>query len=106
MDGYFTCPPGLRDEVFAAVPGYRCEIDYADLNLERLADQVLGHIENREKLVLHLLEERDWDLFVAVFTETDLTQHKFWAGIDPQDPEHARFEKRYGTVVHKVYQRL
>jgi predicted AlkP superfamily phosphohydrolase/phosphomutase len=106
MDSDFTYPPGLRDEVSAAVPGSRCAIESADLNLERLADQILGSIENREKLVLHLLEERDWDLFVAVFTETDLTQHKFWAGIDPKHPDHARFEKRYGTFVHDVYQRL
>lgn len=106
MDRDFTFPPELRDEVFAAVPDYRCEIDYADVNLERLADQTLESIDNREKLILHLLENKAWDLFFAVFTETDLTQHKYWAGIDPKHPDHARFEKKFGTFVYDVYQRL
>jgi len=106
MDSAFTFPPQLRDEVLAAVPGYRCEIDYGDVNLDRLAKQILVSIENREKLVLHLLETKDWDLFVAVFTESDLSQHRFWAGLDPRHPDHGRFKRKFGTFIPDVYERL
>jgi predicted AlkP superfamily phosphohydrolase/phosphomutase len=105
-DCAFTYPPGLREEVFEAAPGYACEIDYADMNLGRLARQTLRSIADREKLILYLLERKEWDLFFAVFTESDLVQHKYWAGIDPRHPEHARFRRRFGTFVHDVYRRL
>jgi predicted AlkP superfamily phosphohydrolase/phosphomutase len=105
-DSAFTFPPGLRQEVFEAVPGYACEIDYADMNLDRLARQTMKSIADREKLMLHLLARKEWDLFFGVFTESDLVQHKYWAGIDPGHPDHARFRRRFGTFVHDVYRRL
>jgi len=106
MESAFAFPPQLRDEVLAVVPGYRCEIDYGDMNLGRLAKQILVSIENREKLVLHLLEKKAWDLFVAVFTESDLSQHRVWAGLDPRHPDHGRFKRKFGTFIPDVYERL
>lgn len=105
-DSNFTHPKNLRSEIFSVVPDYKCEIDYAHISLKSLAHQIIQSIEKREKLVLHLLENKPWDLFFVVFTETDLAQHKFWAGIDSKHPKNNQFKKKYGTVVYDVYERL
>lgn len=106
VESEFTYPPGLREEILAAVPGYRCEVDFARSNSKVLAGQLLRSIENRERLLLHLLRNHPWDLFFAVFTETDIAQHKFWAGIDPRHPDHPRLKGELKTFVHRVYERL
>ena len=102
----YTYPKSLKKEILSVVPDYKCEIDFAQMDLGRLSGQLLTSIENREKLLLHLLEKKPWDLFFAVFTESDLAQHKFWACIDEAHPDYRRFRNRFGSFVHKIYERL
>lgn len=102
----FTYPEELKDEVLGIVPSYRCELDYAQLSRERLAGQLIDSIGNRERILLHLLKNKPWDFVMAVFTETDLVQHKYWAGIDSRHPEHLHFEERLKTLIYDVYRRL
>jgi predicted AlkP superfamily phosphohydrolase/phosphomutase len=102
----FTYPRELKNEIFSVVPDYKCEIDYAHMSLKVLARQIFRSIEKREKLILYLLENKAWDLFFVVFTETDLAQHKFWAGIDTKHPKNYQFKRKLGTLVYDVYERL
>jgi len=102
----YTYPKELKDEILKVVPEYRCEIDFANIDLQELSREIMQSIENRERLLLHFLKEKPWDLFFAVFTESDLAQHKYWAGIDPAHPDHRRFKKKYGTFFQDVYVRL
>jgi len=102
----FTYPQELQREILGLIPDYRCEIDYAHTSLDVLADQIMESIKNREKLALYLLDNKPWDLFFMVFTESDLAQHKFWAGIDPDHPHHLKYKKRFGHFIYDVYQRL
>ncbi len=101
----FTYPRSLKQEILSVVPGYKCEIDFARSSLKELAGQVMRSIENREKLLVHLMNNKEWDLLFCVFTETDLTQHRFWAGMDRRHPDHNRY-KKYRDFVQQVYQRL
>ena len=102
----FTYPPELKEEILAEVPSYRCEIDYARINLKELSRQIMRSIADREKLIRYLLKSKAWDMFFAVFTETDLAQHKFWAGIDEKHPDHPRWKREFGRFVFDVYERL
>jgi predicted AlkP superfamily phosphohydrolase/phosphomutase len=102
----FTYPVELRNEILEAVPDYRCEIDYVHLSLASLSKQITRSIKNRERLIRHLMATKKWDLFFAVFTETDLAQHKFWAGIDPHHPHHRRLARDFGGFVYEIYEML
>jgi predicted AlkP superfamily phosphohydrolase/phosphomutase len=102
----YTYPDELKDEILQIVPDYRCEIDYAHLSLTSLSKQLVRSIRNREKLIRHLLTSKQWDLFFAVFTETDLAQHKFWAGIDPHHPAHRKLGMELRGFVYNVYELL
>jgi predicted AlkP superfamily phosphohydrolase/phosphomutase len=102
----FTYPGELKDEILQVVPHYKCEIDYAHLSMDSMSKQIVRSIENREKLIRHLLVHKEWDLFFAVFTETDLAQHKFWAGIDPNHPGHHKYGREFGGFIYQVYELL
>jgi predicted AlkP superfamily phosphohydrolase/phosphomutase len=102
----YTYPAGLKEELLKIVPDYQCEIEYGLPHLDKLARQILGSIQNREKVILHLLQEKPWDFFFAVFTETDIAQHRYWAGIDARHPDHARFKSKYGQFIFDIYRRL
>lgn len=102
----YTYPRELKDEILAVVPDYRCEIDFANIGLDDLSLEIMHSIGNRERLLLYLMQEKPWDLFFFVFTETDLAQHKYWAGLDPLHPDHRRFRKKYRTFIQDVYHRL
>ena len=102
----FTYPKELKDEILRIVPDYRCEVDFAQIDLRKLSGQLIQSIENRERLLLYLLKNKSWDLLFAVFTETDLAQHKYWAGIDPAHPKHAAFPKELRDFVYQVYERI
>ncbi len=102
----YTYPANVKKEILRIVPDYQCEIEYGRLALDELAPQIFHSIENREKVILHVLQEKPWDFLFAVFTETDLAQHKYWAGIDARHPDHGRTKPEYGRVIYDVYQRL
>ncbi len=102
----FTYPKELRNEILGIVPDYKCEVDFAQINLQKLATEIIHSIENREKLLLYLLQNKRWDLLFMVFTETDLAQHKYWAGIDAAHPKHTAVPKGLQDFVYRVYERI
>lgn len=105
-DSDYTFPKDLKKEILTAVPHYKCEIEFAQMDLDKLANQIMGSIQKREQLALYLLEKKSWDLFFIVFTEPDLTQHKFWGGIDEKHPDHKFLKNNFSTFVYDVYERL
>ena len=88
-------PPGFYNDL-AALPGFRPQELLLDIERERRAIQVLAsdeyeewinfHIRREERwlqVARHLLEQRDCDLFAAVFDGVDKLQHRCWRFIDP-----------------------
>lgn len=75
----FTHPPELSARIREAVPGYRIDVDRAELDdKEALYGALSTMTRKRCALFLHLMETQPWDLFVATFTNTDRVQHSFW----------------------------
>ncbi len=63
-------------------------------------------MDDREKLILKILEHDDWDLFVAAIETTDRIQHMMWRLIDPTHPMYdAALAAKYGDAIEKVYER-
>jgi len=75
----FTHPRELADEIASKVPGYKIDVDRAQLDAkETLYPKMSAMEERRRDLFLHLLATRTTRLFVGVFTNTDRVQHSFW----------------------------
>lgn len=80
----FTTPPELADEL----ADYEIDLtprekDFSSTDEAFLtrAEQVL---DKRGRAVVKLFEREPWDLFIAIFTETDRIQHRYWQYLDPQ----------------------
>jgi len=83
----YTYPPGLSSELgdyMTDSMGDHLEKD----NAEELLEKFTKTYEERLRVTLKLMSERDWDLFWVVFTGTDRIQHYYWKFMDENHPKH------------------
>jgi predicted AlkP superfamily phosphohydrolase/phosphomutase len=78
-------PPALLPRLHAI--GYRIDLDTgaARDTFERLEEDLFATFASRKEAVRMLLDDDDWDLFVAVVTETDRLYHFLWNGMADGD---------------------
>lgn len=80
MDEGFTHPPELADEIASDIPEYEIGLswhkyhDREDEFLQDLSDLLAA----RRKLMRHLMQTEEWELFFFVYTEPDRLQHLIW----------------------------
>jgi len=101
-------PESLAEELRAIAPRYKVDPQAGprpkDDKLLAIINQVL---EQRAKVVLHLLKDESWELFIVVFTCSDRIEHSFWRHIDPHHPASTpEGRRRYGTAIDDFYQAL
>ncbi len=65
--------------------------------------QLLERLKKKGQIALHLLENEEWDLFIAVFNETDTVSHHFWRFWDESSP---RYQNGYKEAIPIIYQYL
>ncbi|MHC4924885.1 MAG: alkaline phosphatase family protein, partial [Planctomycetota bacterium] len=72
-------PPELGEEIRARFPSYRCDLD---VGLKEKPDTLKAHLDDiafqNLAVMRTLAREKDWDLFIGVFTTTDRAKHMFW----------------------------
>ena len=91
----FMFPSDLTDEITRNVGEYIVDIDpyHAEENLRDISEEdflALLHkmMDIRIRTFHYLQETYHPDLFVIVFTVTDMVQHFFWHYLDPNHPRH------------------
>jgi len=105
----YTHPPGLAEELDRVTGGYRVGIEQAySPGLEgRFLRGLLSDLRRRAAAARYLWEQEDWDLFIAVFNETDTVQHGLWHAWDPAHPRHTEeLAEQFGDAFAQVYGRL
>jgi predicted AlkP superfamily phosphohydrolase/phosphomutase len=91
--------------------GYRMDVDTrkAQESASALAEDIGQTFEIRKKAILHFLDNKDWDLFVGVVTETDRLHHYLWVALnDTEHPQHAffiDFYKKIDDFIGELYNR-
>ena len=86
-------PPAFLDGVRARYGDNavrRCDLVQGGTpsDYERLLDELLADIERKRHLLGDLLQESDWDLVAACFTEAHCAGHQFWSLYDETHPLH------------------
>lgn len=103
----FTTPPELADEL----TDYEIDLTPREKDFSSTDEAFLARAEEvldkRGDAVLRLFTREAWDLFIAVFTETDRIQHRYWQYLDPalawsHPPERESVRQR----VLALYERL
>jgi predicted AlkP superfamily phosphohydrolase/phosphomutase len=79
-------PESLRSEIRVGLPSQRFDRSTGFIDEWR---QVMA---GRRDLLMHLIQEQPWDLFMVVFSITDNMAHVFWTYFDPAHPNYHRDE--------------
>lgn len=103
LESDFTYPPELKDELQAAISGYVIDVDKTGVDDREYIQQLIASVQRRGQAIQYLARTRDWDLLVAVFTETDRLQHFFWADMDTNHPLHQHTDSQ---AILQVYREI
>lgn len=104
----FTHPDELRHEIREVAGGeYYVHPALAGFvisgEIDAGLDRLHRSIDKRAAVAEHLMETRDWEAFMVVFTESDVVQHFFWRHMQhpgPDDPP------RHENAIRETYEHL
>lgn len=107
QDPRFTHPPELREEVIASAGGeYYVQPGLAHYVITGEIDEGIARLHrsiDKKAAVAKQLMTREWDVFMVVFTESDVVKHFFWQQMEdpkPTDP------LNHQTAVRDTYEHL
>jgi predicted AlkP superfamily phosphohydrolase/phosphomutase len=103
----FTYPPELADEL----TDYEIDLTPREKDFSSADEAFLTRAEavldKRARAIAKLFARERWDLFVAIFTETDRLQHRYWQYLDPSlAPTLGREHEAVRLRVVALYERL
>lgn len=107
-NGLCTWPPSLASEVVARfgedVIG-NCNADRRDpAEFVQFRDALVGRVEKKLQLSRYFLEQREWDCFLTVFSESHCVGHQCWHLHDLRHPRHdAQAVRIAGDPIKDVY---
>ena len=84
-------PQDLEKEINEKIGKYEVSVNYHNpkYNDEELFLKDLdAFVDKHRRMIKYLLKNKEWDLFVYVFSATDWIQHLFWKHIDETHPLH------------------
>lgn len=105
----FLHPPEFRATLDRLSPDYRIDTHLCDREEDVLPFLArLRHLlDERGKVVRHLMEQEPWDLFCCVWVEMDRMQHCLWHIVDPLHPRFdAALAEKYREAILDVYRLL
>ena len=91
MASEYTYPPGFREEIEEAIGEYLPDVEFRTDQKDMLLEELYMMTEKRFDLVLHLVENKEWDFFMFVEIGLDRIQHAYWRYFDE---EHHLYEVR------------
>lgn len=103
LESDFTYPPELKNELKDAISGYVIDVDKTGIDDREYIQQLIESVRRRGQAIQYLARTRDWELLVAVFTETDRLQHFFWADMDTDHPLHKHKDRQ---AILQVYREI
>ena len=109
-----SSPTSFSGDLYKAIGNYRtlgwAEATWA-LNENRMdektfMDDLMVAFDDRAKVILNRVDQKDWDLMVGVIESTDRVQHMMWRLIDPQHPLYdAALAAKFGDSIERVYRK-
>jgi predicted AlkP superfamily phosphohydrolase/phosphomutase len=87
-DSPFTYPPELKEELNRVAKPYILDVwwkRYMEKQAVTFVEELTECLRHRTTAIRYLIENRQWDLFVAVLTEVDRIQHSLWRYLDVEE---------------------
>lgn len=100
VDADMTHPPDLYKRLKPDLGEYIITVNWQDYSPEtavRFLEDMRYCNAQRNKYIMRLMDEEDWDFFMATYTGTDRIHHSLWHYIDPA--ERAKLGDAYDPAV-------
>jgi len=107
----FAYPPDLSKEIAENCGEYiimsRATVYAQEGKFDQSIQMLHEQIEKRLAVTRYLMRTHPWDLFVVVFSATDMAQHVFWHLHDISHPAHDPIlVQKYADPISDVYKKL
>lgn len=96
----FIHPPELAGELEQVIGNYRIypTETFTESRKDSFMEASYSLLDMRTRTALYLLENKPWDVFMAVFFDTDRVLHQLWHYLDPDHPWRTDHENKEGLV--------
>jgi predicted AlkP superfamily phosphohydrolase/phosphomutase len=103
----FIHPPDLASELEREIGEYRIypTETFSENRRESFLKATYDLLEMRTRTALYLAETRPWDVFTAIFFDTDRVLHQLWHYLDPAHPWRTDDEDRE-RIVRDYFQKV
>ena len=103
----YTYPPALQAELEQAVPGFNTMPEHwrGRFQTAQWLDSLKQSLA-RKLNVAHALLDKEWDVFMVHFMETDSVQHQMWHVIDGIERPRYRAKRLPGNPILEIFQQL
>jgi predicted AlkP superfamily phosphohydrolase/phosphomutase len=107
-------PASFSADLYKAIGNYRTlgwaeatwPLNEGRMDEKTFMDDLMVAFDDRARVILNRVDQKDWDLLVGVIESTDRVQHMMWRLIDPQHPLYdAALAAKYGDSIERVYRR-
>lgn len=103
----FCYPEELDSEISSIIDSYEITLNLRNRRYKQdinLFFKDIDRIIDKQKTVLfHLIQNKKWDFFFAVFSFTDWIQHVLWKDIDPSHP---LYNSKASPAVHVNFKKI
>ena len=103
----FSFPEELNSEILSLAPSYQTTLNLRNSTYKRdiglFFKDIDRIIESQKTVLLHLIRNKKWDFFFAVFSFTDWMQHVLWKDIDS---DHPLYNTATSPEVHHNYKKM
>ncbi len=109
-----SSPASFAGDLYKAVGNYRTlgwaeetwALNEGRMDEKTFMDDLMVAFDDRARVILNRVDQKDWDLLVGVIESTDRVQHMMWRLIDPKHPLYdATLAAQYGDSIERVYRR-
>ncbi len=109
-----SAPASFSGDLYKEIGNYRTlgwaeatwPLNEGRMDEKTFMDDLMVAFDDRAKVILHEIDQHDWDLMVGVIESTDRVEHMMWRLIDPKHPLYdVSLASKYGDSIERVYRR-
>ena len=110
IESEYTYPPSLAEELEKKFGQYTLDIwwqHYGPDTIRTFLQVLMVCTDKRREVILHFMQNREWDFFMAVFIGTDRIQHALWNFLVPTDGQKlSKIEIEIRELIIQYYEKV
>ncbi len=109
QESEYTYPRELKREIESRIKDYVIfsDVIYAPGREEEFLLGLENQVEKRTELIRYLLDNYQWDFFMAIYNATDTVQHGLWGYTDPRSHTYDFPNRKiFASGIERIYRKV